>query len=87
MKKVLGTKKVRDIEHNIPDELGWCFAIINGRLAELHFDTKTKKPWAHCYVKEEEYTTKKEKRYIEEDTKKARFSYRNGKYAPVQKNI
>ena len=30
---------------------GWSFAIVNGRLGEIHF-IKSFGIWAHCYVKE-----------------------------------
>ena len=47
--------------------MSWSFAIINGRLAEIFFDEmhgKIKrrrriKISGHCYVKKEEYKTKK----------------------------
>jgi len=46
--------------------------------------TKTKKGKSttrgHCYVEESEFTTKKEKQDILEDTKRYRFTYRNKKY-------
>lgn len=51
----------------------WSFAIINGKLAEIHFDKMKDgsiKLYGHCYVKASEYKTKQEKKYIEEDTKK-----------------
>ena len=34
---------------------GWCFAIVNGRLAEIHFDKKYG-IYGHCYVKREKYS-------------------------------
>lgn len=60
----------------------WCFAIVNGRLAELYFEVKRGKPvpMAHCYVKKEEYTTKREQQWIKKDTQNLRFSWRKGKY-------
>ncbi|MEK7567610.1 MAG: hypothetical protein AAB513_01665 [Patescibacteria group bacterium] len=68
---------------------GWCFAIVNNRLAEVYFDNddKNKKSniWAHCYVKKSEYKTKREQKMILEDTKKCKFSYRNKKYKRVDK--
>ena len=63
--------------------MGWCFAIINGRLAEIFFEPKKKgepKILGHAYVKREEYKAKKEQKYITEDTAKFRLSYRNGLY-------
>lgn len=62
--------------------MGWSFAIINGRLAEIFFDKKKGKPifLGHCYVKSSEYKTKIENKYIRYDTKKNRFTYKNKKY-------
>ena len=61
----------------------WSFAILNGRLAEVFFDTlKGGKPKVHShgYVKRTEYKTRHEKKMIDDDTKKNRLSYRKGKY-------
>jgi len=60
----------------------WSFAIINGRLAEVFFDKKGDTPvfLGHCYVRKEEYPTKREQRMIERDIKKNRLSYRKGEY-------
>lgn len=65
----------------------WSFAIINGRLAEIFFERKKGKFSidAHCYVKESEYKTKKEKGWIQRDTQKNQFTYRKGKYLPKTK--
>ena len=42
---------------------GWCFAIVNNKLAEIFFENDDKKKksvvWAHCYVERSEYKTKK----------------------------
>lgn len=57
---------------------GWCFAIVNGRLAEIFFDKKYG-IYEHCYVKREEYN-KKEQRMIDSDIKKYQFVYRKGYY-------
>jgi len=57
---------------------GWCFAKVNGRLAEIHFDKKYG-VYAHCYIKREEYS-KQEQKMIDEDIKKCRFIYRKGYY-------
>jgi len=62
--------------------MSWCFAIINGKLAELYFE-KTKnslKFKGHCYVKKEEFKTKQEQKWIQKDTEKFIFSYRKKKY-------
>ncbi len=66
---------------------GWCFAIVNNKLAEIYFekDKEGVEIWAHCYVKEEEYKTKKEQTYIKEDTSKFKFAFRLGKYRLLNK--
>lgn len=61
----------------------WDFAIVNGRLAEVHFEkSKTGEPkiTAHGYVRAGAYTTQKEKAWIKKATIKNRISYHNGKY-------
>ena len=68
-------KKKNDIKFND----GWSFAIVNGRLAEIHFK-KGLGIWAHAYVKRTEYSTKREQKMIDEDIKKCVFSYRKGYY-------
>lgn len=66
--------------------MNWCFAILNGRLAEIFFEKKGKKLnfLGHCYVKKEEYRTKKEQKWIDEDTEKFKFSYRKTKYKLIK---
>lgn len=56
----------------------WQFALVNNRLAEVHFNDG--KILGHCYIKAKEYKTKKEKRWIANDVKRAIFSYRKGRY-------
>lgn len=60
----------------------WCFAKVNGRLAEIYFYKKKPGPkfFGHAYVKSVEYKTKKELAMIGADTAKFKFSYRAGKY-------
>lgn len=68
--------------------MSWCFAIVNGKLAEIFFDEMTEKArtkkqmriFGHCYVKKEEYETKKEQQWIAKDTKEMRLVYRNNVY-------
>ncbi len=63
--------------------MSWCFATLNNRLAEIYFDKKgNKEPdiWGHCYVKRETYKSTQEKKWIDRDTKRGRFVYRNKKY-------
>jgi len=67
--------KVQKIKFND----GWCFAMVNGRLAEIHFDKKYG-VFGHCYVKKKEYTTKKEQEMIKADIKKCQFICRGGYY-------
>lgn len=58
----------------------WAFALINGRLAEFDFEIIKGKFYigiGHCYVKRGEYKTKYEQRWIDKDTRKYRFIYRN----------
>jgi hypothetical protein len=63
--------------------MSWCFAIVNNKLAEIHFNDKTREVWAHCYVKKNEYKSKQEQKWIKQDTAKARFVYRNKKYKKI----
>jgi len=63
--------------------MGWQFAIVNGRLAEIYFDElkgKRRCIRAHCHVDEKTKWTKEERRWIAIDKKHNRFSYRNKKY-------
>ncbi len=59
----------------------WCFAKVNNHLAEVHFEPgKNLKILGHCYVKAAEYKTKKEQKWIFEDTRHLSLIYRKGKY-------
>lgn len=60
----------------------WCFAKINGRLAELYFDENKSqtKFVGHCYVKKSEYKTERELKWIELDSKKYKFKFKNLTY-------
>lgn len=60
----------------------WHFAIINNRLAEIYLEEimGQLQCYGHCYVKQSEYKTKKEKRYIEEDIAKNKFTFYKGRY-------
>lgn len=63
--------------------MGWCFALINNKLAEIFFDRTPKgkvKIRGHCYVDKREYRTKKEQKWIQMDTARARFKYKKRKY-------
>lgn len=65
---------------------GWAFATVNRKLAEIYFDTKKEKSviLGHCYVNQNEYQTKQERKWILGDTKKYKFIYRNKKYKQVK---
>ncbi len=54
----------------------WQFGLVNGKLAEVHFDNR--KIRGFCYVKASEYKTKQEKRWIVADTKELQLTYRKG---------
>jgi hypothetical protein len=64
--------------------MNWCFATVNGRLAEIFFERKEneKEPKiiGHSYVSASEYKTKKDQKLVEKDTKRYQFSYRNKIY-------
>ncbi len=57
---------------------GWCFAIVNGRLAEIYFKKKYG-IYAHGYIGRKEFD-KREQKMIDADIRKYRFSYRKGCY-------
>ncbi len=62
---------------------GWCFALLNSKLAEIFFHKNKDGQatiYAHCYVKKEEYTTKKERAWIEKDISRFRVTYHRGNY-------
>ncbi len=66
--------------------MNWSFAIINNRFAEIYFEKKKNgkiKFLGHCYVKREEYKTKKEREYIDEDTSNTKLVYRKGDYKRI----
>ncbi len=65
--------------------MNWSFAIINSKLAEVYFERTKGKPkfLGHCYVKKEEFRSKKEKKMIEMDIVNNQLVYRNGQYKRV----
>jgi hypothetical protein len=65
-------------KNNLKFNNGWSFAIVNSRLAEIHF-AKGLGIWAHCYVKRSEFS-KGEQKMIDIDIKKCVFSYKKGFY-------
>ena len=58
----------------------------DGRLAEIFFEGKGSKLnfLGHCYVKKEEYKTRKEQKRIDEDTKKFKLTYRKAHYKQLK---
>ena len=57
---------------------GWCFAIMNGRLAEIYFQKKHG-IYGYCYIDREKYS-KKEQKMINTDIRHYKFTYRKGFY-------
>ena len=68
--------------------MNWSFAIINQKLAEIYFERTNGEVrfFGHCYVKKEEYKTKKEQIMIKVDTAKNQLIYKNGGYKRVNVN-
>ena len=62
--------------------MSWCFAKVNGKLAEVYFEGSGEKLkiFGHAYVNSEEYQTKKEQSWIKKDTDKFQFTFREGQY-------
>lgn len=75
------TKKTKKIKNPFKGETGWCFAIVNGRLAEIFFDVGggVEGIHGHCYVNRNEYNAK-ERKEIDIDIKKHHLVYRNKRY-------
>ena len=67
--------------------MAWCFAIVNRRLAEIYFEKKRGKNriFAHCYIRKEDFKTKKERKQIAEDTKRVKVVHRSKKYRLLKK--
>ena len=68
----------------------WCFAIVNGKLAEIYFDKKKNdqpKIWGHCCVKRKDYKTKQEQKWVDEDAKQGKVIYKNKKYKLIASPI
>ncbi|OGM27703.1 hypothetical protein A3D00_00405 [Candidatus Woesebacteria bacterium RIFCSPHIGHO2_02_FULL_38_9] len=63
--------------------MNWCFAKINGRLAEIYFEEKGNgiKFLGHAYVKKSDFKTKEERGWIEKDIKSGDFLYRKSVYS------
>lgn len=56
---------------------GWCFALINGRLAEIYF-RRRHGIYGYCYVDRQSFRTKQEQLDIQHDTARFQFTFRNG---------
>jgi len=64
-------------------DTGWCFAKINGRLAEIYFEEGKKLPLvfnAHCYIEKSEFKTKRELQQIERDIARNDLIFRKNEY-------
>ena len=62
---------------------GWCFAIVNNRLAEIYFErVRNSNPeiLGYCYVRKEDFRTKTEQRQIAKDSEHLKIIYRKKKY-------
>lgn len=62
---------------------GWCFAMLNGRPAEIYFRRRPGRlpeVLGHCYVRRSEFRTKKERQQIDRDMRHVRLSYRHRVY-------
>lgn len=68
---------------------GWCFAIVNNKLAEIFFEKKRGQThiYGHCYIKPEEYKTKREQMWIKADTSMYQFLFQKGKYKDLNKEV
>lgn len=62
--------------------MSWCFAYVNNKLAEIYYQKNKSgiRIQGHCYVDRSEFKLKSEQKWIDEDTAKFRFIYRNKKY-------
>lgn len=62
--------------------MSWSFGLINGKLAEIFFDKigRGVRFRGHAFVDKKDYTTKKEQKWIESDTKKVKLIYKDSKY-------
>lgn len=76
------TKKIKEEEFDF-ENMGWAFATINNKLAEFHFNSKSKDILGHCYVKLEEFKTKREQKMIKDDIAKYKFTWKKGEYKQV----
>lgn len=76
-------KKIKVEEFDF-ENTGWAFAIINNKLAEFYFNKKKRGSiHSHCYVKLEEYKTKREQKIIKDDIAKYKFTWKKGEYKQV----
>lgn len=61
--------------------MNWCFAVVNNKLAEVYFKKNNSGTTfiGHAYVKKGDFD-KRERKMIETDITKYRFSYYRNKY-------
>lgn len=77
-KRHKGTSKAVEKFSPFLSATGWCFGLINNRLAEIFYEQG--KIQGYCYVHEREYKTKQEHRWIREDTERVQLTLRKGVY-------
>ncbi len=72
------------IQIGYTEQMQWCFAKVNGRLAEVFFEREDgeREPQilGHSYVSPRGHTTKREQRLIDKDTVRYQLSYRKKIY-------
>lgn len=73
-------KSINDIFRG---QMYWLFALVNNRLAEIHFRVlrgRKKEILGHCYVQPSEYKSAQERKWIRDDTARCKFVFRRNKY-------
>jgi len=67
----------------------WSFGLVNRRLAEIFFNRNNGKVkfTGHAFVKKEDYKTKHEIKWIEEEIERVKLTCRQGKYAWVKEEL
>lgn len=66
--------------------MSWMFGIVNGKLSEVFFEEKSNgkvECLGYCYVKRSEYKSRKEQRYIREDTKRLKLRWKDSDDKPT----
>lgn len=69
----------------LPQNDGWCFALVNSHLVEIYFRGR-KEMYGHCFARKKEYS-KTEQRMIDADLKRYAFTYRKRVYFDQKRGI